>query len=163
MRKRPNHENSLPLRLTGTPGGSVHLTGREACIRGSKLDVDRAQLCRLTGAPHRRLSSELLELFHRRAARHLKRRPDRPRRDGVDPDAVRRELLRQGFYVIHGCSFCLRVVVQVRGWIIRLLRGGADDDRAEFEVRERRFNDPERRVDIRLHRRIEILRQHVED
>jgi hypothetical protein len=122
---RRRASDSRPLRLTGTPGGSVDLAGREAGVRSSKLDIDRAQLCRLSGAAHRRLSSEFFELFHRRAARHLKRSPDRSRRDRVDPDAFRRKLLRQGFYVIHGCSFCLSVVVQVRGRIVRLLRGGA--------------------------------------
>jgi hypothetical protein len=48
----------------------------------------------LAGAAERRVEPELLELL-RGLRRGLQRRPDRPRRDGVDPDAALAELGRE--------------------------------------------------------------------
>ena len=83
------------------------------------------------------------------AARHLQRRPDRPGRDAVDPDALRAELLGQRLHEVHRGRLGLGIVVEVRRGVVGLFRRRRDDGGAGLEVRQRRL-DVGGRVDVGL-------------
>src|ERR1700722_17030552 len=151
------------LGLPGATRSTIDLTRRKAGVRGRKLNIDRAQFGRLTRTAQRRLAAELFKLLRCRAAGNLKRRPDRPGSDRIDADALRRKLFRERLHVIHGRRFGLRIVIEIGGWIISLLGSRADNDRTWLQVRQRRLDDPERRIDVGLHRCVEMLTADIED
>src|SRR5450631_4740741 len=105
-------DGATVLWLTGAAGRAVNLACSVAGLSCRKLNVNRPELSRLAGAPHRRLTAEPLEFFHRRSAGNLKRCPDRTGRNRVDSDALRRELLRKRLHEIHRRGFGLRIIVQ---------------------------------------------------
>src|SRR5689334_13679446 len=151
------------LRLPLSASRAVDVARSEARVVRSQLHVDRCKLDGLTRTPERTRTPEVLILLLRGAAADLQRSPDRARCDAVDANAAARELLREGLHVVHRCRFRLGVVVEIGRRIVRLLRCRTDDARARLQVRHGRFDDPERRIDVRLHRRVEVFRAQVEN
>jgi hypothetical protein len=77
---------ALRLGLTAPSGGTVDLTRRETPVACCKLNIDGAELRRLSGAAERRHAAEMLQFLLRRSAADLQRGPDRPGSNRVHPD-----------------------------------------------------------------------------
>ena len=153
----------MTLRPPLATGSAVDVTRGIARSLLGQRHVDASQFGRLARALQRRVAAELGQFLHRRAAGYLQRRPDRPRRDAVHADAARCQLLRQRIDIVSRRRLGLGIVVQVLGRIHRLLGRRADDHRAGLQVRQRRLDDPERCVDVGLHRPVELFGRDVLD
>src|SRR3984957_664021 len=161
--RRARFAPRVASRLPASSCRAIDLTGRKTRVRHRQLDVDRPEFRRLAGPTERCLAAELLQLLLGRAAADLERRPDRPGSDRVHANALRRKLLRQGLHVVHSRSLRLGVVIEIGRRVVGLFGGGADNGRARRHMRQRRLDDPEWRVNVRLHRRVEILGGNIED
>src|SRR5689334_10905094 len=127
-----------------------HLTG---CVTGfcaSEHHIDWCDLDWLPWPTVRCLGAELWQLLERASSRDLQRRPEWPRRDGVDAYALARYLLRQCFGECDDAGLGRCVVEEICRGIVCLLRRRGDDAGPGSEVGHRRLRDPEQRVEIGL-------------
>jgi hypothetical protein len=88
-------EGEPPSGDTGSAGDAINLAGDEARLLRGQEHVDWRDFHRLAGTPQCGMFSKVLDLFLRLAARRLQHSPERPRRDGIDPDPFLYELLRK--------------------------------------------------------------------
>src|ERR1044072_2815898 len=72
-----------------------HLSGHIARILAREEQEGRRDFVGLSGAAHRGVLSEMLQLFGSGAAARIEWSPDRPRRDGVHADALPDQILRK--------------------------------------------------------------------
>src|SRR5215203_4812929 len=155
-------------------GRSASALGRLAAVRVQDRAGDvggilageeqegRRDLARLAGALHRRLGAEARDVLGVEG-RGDERRPDRPRRDAVHPDALLDELLRER--AGEGDDRALRgaVVEKLRAAAIGRHRCGVDDRGALLQMRQRRLGHEEIAEDVGSEGALDLLRRDLVD
>src|ERR687893_397460 len=132
-----------------------------ARLLGGEKDVGRRQLGRLGRAPDGGLRrAELRDLLGGHGSRD-QRRPHRPRRHRVDPDAPRYQVLGEPLREGDDRALGGGVVQERRLGLVGLDGGGVDDARARPHVRDRRLDEPEHSVDVSLQDAVELLGRYV--
>src|SRR5215204_570121 len=145
--------------------GAVRVQDRAGDVGGilaGEEQEGRRDLARLAGALHRRLGAEARDVLGVEG-RGDERRPDRPRRDAVHPDALLDELLRER--AGEGDDRALRgaVVEKLRAAAIGRHRCGVDDRGALLQMRQRRLGHEEIAEDVGSEGALDLLRRDLVD
>src|SRR5690606_18353040 len=132
------------------------LAGDVRRVLRRQVDVGRRHLLGLAGPPEGLVGAELRDLLGREARRY-ERRPDGPRRHGVHPDALLRQVRGQRAREREDRALRGRVVHQVGAAAVGGDRGGVDDAGALLEVRHGRARQVELREHVRPEGLLELL------